>query len=108
MSIPADPFDNVYADGLALAEAADAKRRADSLLDGMLATITTVMQSPTRPVAFALSTTALKAVRAQCVAVLLDGELRQLCGVRVITMDSQTEPIRAFFSNDELAEYLRT
>ena len=80
---------------------------ADTLLDDMLVTITTVMQSPTRPVAFVLSTTALKAVRAQCAA-HHDGELRQLCGVRVLTMDSQTEPIRAFFSNDELSEYLRT
>ena len=79
MSIPADPFDD------------------------MLATITTVMQSPTRPVAFVLSGAALRAVRAQH-----DGQLRELCGVRVLTMDSQTEPIRAFFSNDELAEYLRT
>ena len=79
MSIPADPFDD------------------------MLATITTVMQSPTRPVAFVLSGSALRAVRAQH-----DGQLRELCGVRVLTMDSQTEPIRAFFSNDELAEYLRT
>ena len=83
MSIPADPFDD------------------------MLATITTVMQSPTRPVAFVLSGAALRAVRAQCVAVH-DGELWQLCGVRVLTMDSQTEPVRAFFSNAELAEYLRT
>jgi len=54
--------------------------------DDMLATITTVMQC----------------------AAQHDGQLRELCGVRVLTMDSQTEPIRAFFSNDELAEYLRT
>lgn len=80
---------------------------ADTLLDDMLVTITTVMQSPTRPVAFVLSTTALKAVRSQCAA-QHDGQLRELCGVRVLTMDSQTEPIRAFFSNDELATYLRT
>ena len=80
---------------------------SDTLLDDMLATITTVMQFPTRPVAFVLSGAALQAVQAQCVAVH-DGELRQLCGVRVLTMDSQTEPVRAFFSNAELAEYLRT
>lgn len=81
---------------------------ADTLLDDMLVTITTVMQSPTRPVAFVLNTTALKAVRAQCAAPPETVWLRELCGVRVLTMDSQTEPIRAFFSNDELAEYLRT
>ena len=81
--------------------------QSDTLLDDMLATITTVMQSPTRPVAFVLSGAALRAVRAQCAA-QHDGQLKELCGVRVLTMDSQTEPIRAFFSNDELAEYLRT
>ena len=80
---------------------------SDTLLDDMLATITTVMQSPTRPVAFVLSGAALRAVRAQCAA-QHDGQLKELCGVRVLTMDSQTEPIRAFFSNAELAEYLRT
>lgn len=80
---------------------------SDTLLDDMLATITTVMQSPTRPVAFVLSTAALRAVRAQCAA-QHDGQLRELCGVRVLTMDSQTEPVRAFFSNEELAAYLRT
>ena len=81
--------------------------QSDTLLDDMLATITTVMQSPTRPVAFVLSTAALRAVRAQCAA-QHDGQLKELCGVRVLTMDSQSERIRAFFSNDELAEYLRT
>ena len=79
---------------------------ADTLLDDMLATITTVMQFPTRPVAFVLSGAALKAVQAQCCQ--HPAEIYELCGVRVLTMDSQTEPVRAFFSNAELAEYLRT
>lgn len=80
---------------------------SDTLLDDMLATITTVMQFPTCPVAFVLSGAALRAVRAQCAA-QHDGQLKELCGVRVLTMDSQTEPVRAFFSNEELATYLRT
>lgn len=106
MAAPSDPFDDICADGIVLAEAADAKRRADHLLDDMLATITTVMQSPTRPVAFVLSGAALRAVRAQCCQ--HPAEIHELCGVRVLTMDSQAEPVRAFFSNDEMAAYLRT
>ena len=79
---------------------------SDTLLDDMLATITTVMQFPTRPVAFVLSGAALRAVRTQCVQGPV--EITHLLGVRVLTMDSQTEPIKVFFRDSELAEYLRT
>lgn len=76
---------------------------ADTLLDDMLETIATAMQCPAHPVAFVVSHTALRAVRAP-----QRGELTELCGVRVLTMDSQTEPIKVFFRDEDLAEYLRT